>query len=111
MESSQTNEGPRLAPSYDLLATVVYKKIKTRMAMKISNHIDFKFLTAKHFFDLAEEVQLSKRLVKAELTKVASKVLDKIDPLQAKLSEEYPSSIYQEISNGIKLIASRFTNL
>ena len=45
MESSQTNEGPRLAPSYDLLATVVYKKIKPRMAMKISNHIDFKFLT------------------------------------------------------------------
>ena len=106
-----TNEGPRLAPSYDLLATVVYKQIKPRMAMKISNHKDFKFLTAKHFFDLAEEVQLSKRLVKAELTKVASKVLDKIDPLQAKLSEEYPSSIYQEISNGIKLRASRLTNL
>ena len=62
-------------------------------------------------FDLAEEVQLSKRLVKAELTKVASKVLDKVDPLQAKLSEEYPSSIYKEISNGIKLRASRFTNL
>lgn len=106
-----TNDGPRLAPSYDLLATVVYKQIKPRMAMKISNHKDFKFLTAKHFFYLAEEVQLSKRLVKAELTKVASKVLDKIDPLQAKLSEEYPSSIYQEISNGIKLRASRLTNL
>ena len=112
MESSQTNDGPRLAPSYDLLATTVYKQIKPRMAMKISNHIDFKFLTTKHFFfDLAEEVQLSKRLVKAELTKVASKVLDKVDPLQAKLSEEYPSSIYKEISNGIKLRASRFTNL
>ena len=105
------NEGPRLAPSYDLLATTVYKQIKPRMAMKISNHKDFKFLTAKHFFDLAEDVQLSKRLVKAELTKVASKVLDKVDPLQAKLSEEYPSSIYQEISNGIKLRASRFIHL
>lgn len=105
------NEGPRLAPSYDLLATTVYKQIKPRMAMKISNHKDFKFLTAKHFFDLAEDVQLSKRLVKAELMKVASKVLDKVDPLQAKLSEEYPSSIYQEISNGIKLRASRLTNL
>ena len=61
--------------------------------------------------DILLEVQLSKGLVKAELTKVASKVLDKIDPLQAKLSEEYPSSIYQEISNGIKLRASRLTNL
>ncbi len=105
------NEGPRLAPSYDLLATTVYKQIKPRMAMKISNHKDFKFLTAKHFFDLAEDVQLSKRLVKAELMKVASKVLDKVDPLQAKLSEEYPCLIYQEISNGIKLRASRFIHL
>ena len=45
-----------------------------------------------------------------DVTKVDSVTSD-FKGVQAKLSEEYPSSIYQEISNGIKLRASRLTNL
>lgn len=57
----------RLAPFYDMISTVCYPELATKMAMKIGSKYDFDVLYPRHIMQMAEAAHLSKALVKKEL--------------------------------------------
>ncbi len=56
----------RLAPFYDMISTVYYPNLATKMAMKIGSKYDFDSLFPRHIGQMAEEAKLSKTLVLKE---------------------------------------------
>lgn len=73
-------QGPytRLAPFYDLIATVYYPNLATKMAMKIGSKYDFESLFPRHISQLAEEAKLSKALVRKEAMSMLHKIQTQI---------------------------------
>ncbi|CDZ78640.1 Serine/threonine-protein kinase HipA [Legionella massiliensis] len=64
----------RLAPFYDLISTVYYPNLATKMAMKMGNKYDFDGLFPRHIVQMAEEAMLSAALVRKEAQKLISKI-------------------------------------
>ncbi|WED43363.1 type II toxin-antitoxin system HipA family toxin [Legionella cardiaca] len=64
----------RLAPFYDMISTIYYPNLATKMAMKIGSKYEFDGLFPRHIVQMAEEANLSGALVQKE----AMKILDKI---------------------------------
>jgi len=64
-----------LAPAYDILSTVHYPELTSRMAMKIGKKYESNRLTLKDFEHFAKNADLSFPLVKSRITKIAEKVV------------------------------------
>jgi serine/threonine-protein kinase HipA len=80
------NDGKiRLAPFYDLLCTVFYPELATKMAMKIGGKYEPDEVHARHFEKLADEAGLSKPMVLKQVAVVADKVLSAISDVEADL--------------------------
>lgn len=87
----------RLAPFYDLVSTLYYKNLSTKMAMKLGGEYNADRITVKNFEILAEEASLAKLGVRRrvfELTESVIGVLEKI---------EIRGQVEQEISQLIKM--------
>ncbi|KTD48850.1 HipA protein, DNA binding regulator [Legionella rubrilucens] len=56
----------RLAPFYDMISTVYYSSLTTKMAMKIGSKYEFEGLFPRHIEQMAEEAGLSPSLVLKE---------------------------------------------
>ncbi len=81
----QTEEGIRLAPSYDLLSTSVYKEIGQNFAFKIGGQ-NVWFKLKKRLFDkLSSELELRDDVI----PKLASKLLKDIEKHYPRLVEEF----------------------
>jgi serine/threonine-protein kinase HipA len=70
----------RLAPFYDMISTVYYPSLATKMAMKVGRKYNFNLLYPRHIIQMAEAGDLSKALVQKE-------VINMIDKLQTHLTE------------------------
>ncbi|WP_232220368.1 HipA domain-containing protein [Legionella tunisiensis] len=64
----------RLAPFYDMISTVYYPTLATKMAMKIGSKYDFDALFPRHIVQMAEEAQLSGALACKEVLYLISKI-------------------------------------
>jgi len=64
----------RLAPFYDMISTVYYPELSSKMAMKIGSKYAFDGLFPRHFTQMAEEALLSGALVRKELLNVIGKI-------------------------------------
>ncbi len=67
-----------LAPFYDMISTIHYPTLATKMAMKIGSKYDFDNLFLRHIMQMAEEAQLSKALVRKEAHSLITNVLDNL---------------------------------
>lgn len=64
----------RLAPFYDMISTVYYPNLASKMAMKVGSKYDFNGLFPRHFTQMAEEALLSSALVRKEVLNLVSKI-------------------------------------
>jgi serine/threonine-protein kinase HipA len=65
----------RLAPLYDVVCTVYYPGLSTKMAMKLGGESRSERLTLAHFERLAVEAELSKPMVRQRVRELADTVL------------------------------------
>ena len=61
----------RLAPFYDLVSTVYYPELSTKMAMKLGGEYSSDRVTPKNFERLAEEAGLAKPMIKRRVVELA----------------------------------------
>lgn len=63
---------PVLAPFYDTLSTAVYPNLTPKMAMKIGSKYKFSEVQARHWDQLAEEIQVSKGQARRRILELAT---------------------------------------
>lgn len=63
--------GVRLAPFYDLVSTLVYPELSSRMAMKIGGKYEFDAVLPRHWEKFARDVGLAPSMVRQRLGKLA----------------------------------------
>jgi serine/threonine-protein kinase HipA len=68
----------RLAPFYDMISTVHYPSLASKMAMKIGSKYDFDGLFSRHIEQMAEEANLSVALVRKEAISMVNKIQNNI---------------------------------
>ncbi len=64
----------RLAPFYDMISTVYYPTLASKMAMKIGSKYSFDLLYARHIMQMADAAHLSKALVRKETMSMIKKI-------------------------------------
>lgn len=79
-------EGPRLAPLYDLLATVAYPDFSPKFAMKIGKRATLAELDAKGWAAFATDAGLGLPLVRRRVAEMSKGVHDKATGVAAELS-------------------------
>ena len=79
-------EGPRLAPLYDLLATVAYPDLSPKFAMKIGKRATLAELDAKGWAAFAADAGLGLPLVRRRVAEISKGVRDKAAGVAAELS-------------------------
>jgi serine/threonine-protein kinase HipA len=79
-------EGPRLAPLYDLLATVAYPDLSPKFAMKIGKRATLAELDAKGWAAFAADAGIGLPLIRRRVAEISNGVLDKATVVAAELS-------------------------
>ncbi len=79
-------EGPRLAPLYDLLATVAYPDLSPKFAMKVGKRATLAELDAKGWAAFAADAGLGLPLVRRRVAEISKGVRDKATVVAAELS-------------------------
>lgn len=69
----------RLAPFYDLVSTLYYPELSSKMAMKLGGEYDAKKISLKNFESLAKEAELSASGVQKRAIQVTEAVLGVLD--------------------------------
>ena len=93
-----TDEGPRLAPFYDLMCTAVYPQLATRMAMEIGSENRPEWIIEGRWRAFSEEIGVNFRLVHKRLNEVSRTILDGAGQVTNQLQEQYGEcDICQEI--------------
>ena len=68
----------RLAPFYDLVSTVYYPELSTKMAMKLGGEYASERVTPKNFERMAEEAGLAKPMIKRRVVELAEACLSSL---------------------------------
>ena len=79
-------EGPRLAPLYDLLATVAYPDLSPKFAMKVAKRATLAELDAKGWAAFAAEAGLGLPLIRRRVAEISKGGRDKATVVAAELS-------------------------
>lgn len=79
-------EGPRLAPLYDLLATVAYPDLSPKFAMKIGKRATLAELDAKGWAAFAADAGIGLPLIRRRVAEISRSVLEKVTAIAAELS-------------------------
>ena len=80
------DEGPRLAPLYDLLATVAYPDLSPKFAMKIGKRATLAELDAKGWAAFAADAGLGLPLIRRRVKEISKDVVQQATVVAAELS-------------------------
>lgn len=69
-----TDEGPRLAPLYDLMSTAFYPELASEFAMKIGKAVTLETLGPRDWRSFAERVDVGVQVVQRQVQELAGKV-------------------------------------
>lgn len=101
-------EGPRLAPLYDLLATVAYPDLSPKFAMKIGKRATLAELDAKGWAAFAADTGLGLPLTRRRVTEISKGVLEKAAAVAEELSRpELDRTAIEQFANMIRDRAER----
>jgi serine/threonine-protein kinase HipA len=95
-------DGLHLAPLYDLICTLCYKELTTKMAMKIGGEYKINSISIKNFEQFAEEIGFSKPEVKRRISKLIEAILSALPQI------EIHHEIQNEVANIIKTRCTDF---
>lgn len=79
---------PRLAPAYDLLSTVAYPELATKMAMKIGGKNDPEKLFIRHWHRLVPDTAVARKNLEKTLSNMSTTVLKEAEKLKADLKKD-----------------------
>ena len=97
-----TENGPELAPFYDLICTAVYPQLAERMAMKIGGENRPNWIIKRKWQAFAVEVGISFRLVQSRLKSASADLPGQAVIVLREYQEVYgDNEIYEEIINVI----------
>jgi serine/threonine-protein kinase HipA len=104
-----TSDEIRLAPFYDLISTMVYKDLKSTMAMKIGTKYERDEIFERHWIQFSENLAIKPALILQAL-QAFSKELPKIaaDKEQQFVQRYGGDGVVKKIINTIKYAAKRF---
>ncbi len=101
-------EGPRLAPLYDLLATVAYPNLSPKFAMKIGKRATLAELDAKGWAAFAADTSLGLPLIRRRVAEISKGVLEKATAVAEELSRpELDRTAIEQFANMIRDRAER----
>ena len=92
---------PSLAPMYDVMSTAIYPEVGRRMAMKIDDEYDFKWITIGKFRRMAEKSGIGVRLLDRELARMVRRISGAMPKLLNAAADNHPSQCYGQIKDGI----------
>ena len=92
---------PSLAPMYDVMSTAIYPEVGRRMAMKIDDEYDFKWITIGKFRRMAEKSGIGVRLLDRELARMVRRISGAMPKLLNIATDNHPSQCYGQIKDGI----------
>ncbi|MDH5728857.1 MAG: type II toxin-antitoxin system HipA family toxin, partial [Gammaproteobacteria bacterium] len=104
-----TQQGPRLAPFYDLMCTAIYEGLSDRLAMKIGNEDRPDWVIERRWNDMANDLEIDYKLVRRLLAAMSHKITNVAAQLQDHCSSRYGSR--DTIVQINKVIAQRVTKV
>jgi serine/threonine-protein kinase HipA len=101
--------GPRLAPFYDLISTLVYPDLSARLAMRIGGENRLNWIQRRHWERFSHEVGIKPRWIE----KMVREISQSISPIAASVAQDFtethgPSAIVEKVVQIIKKAALRF---
>ncbi len=100
-----SDEGPRLAPLYDLLATVAYPDLSPKFAMKIGKRATLAELDAKGWTAFAADAGLGLPLIRRRVAEISEATSARANEVAAELAR--PGLDEEGLSNFAEIIAER----
>jgi len=79
----------RLAPFYDMMCTNIYKDLSQKLAMKIGGENRPEWIMERHWNSFAEEIKISKTVLRKRLTKFCLKLIKEIDTTHTNFISRY----------------------
>ncbi len=83
-----TEQGPELAPFYDLLSTVIYPDLSSKAAMKIGGEYRPDWVADRHWRRFAEEIDVNYKIVHQTIKTMSSKITAGANALRNQYSKE-----------------------
>ncbi|MDQ6983526.1 MAG: type II toxin-antitoxin system HipA family toxin, partial [Ghiorsea sp.] len=74
-----SERGPKLAPFYDLLCTVIYPGLSSKSAMKIGGEYRPDWVAERHWQQLAMDIGVNYKIVKQTIKKISAKITAECD--------------------------------
>lgn len=106
-----TQQGPHLAPFYDLMCTAIYGGLTNKLAMKIGGKDDPDWIIARYWKVFAGDIEINFKLVKNRLVYISEALLDAAPQTRKALVEKHGEcKIYDEIIKAIEARANKVTN-
>ncbi len=89
--------GPKLAPFYDLVSTAIVPRLSKKQAMRIGGENEWIKVHAKRWDRFAEETNMTPRLVRDEVAKLAEALPGHAASVMSAAAEALPSETYAAI--------------
>jgi len=106
-----TQQGPHLAPFYDLLCTAIYEGLTDKLAMKIGGKDEPEWIIARYWQAFADDIEINYKLVKNRLVTIREAVLDAASQTKKALVDKHGDcEVYDDIINVIEERANKITN-
>lgn len=107
-----TQQGPHLAPFYDLMCTAVYPELAKKIAMKIGGDDRPGWIIERRWQSFAEEIGIAYKLVLQRLIYMKEAVLDAATLLiQSAILKQNQCNIYDDIFKIIQQRSTKITNV
>jgi serine/threonine-protein kinase HipA len=102
-------DGPILAPFYDLMSTAVYPGLNEHMAMRVGGEDRPLWIMTRHWEQFASDIGMGFKIIRQRLREMAEKIVLETEVLQKEFTEQYGE---HEIINQIaELIRARSSQL
>ena len=102
-------DGPVLAPFYDLMSTVVYPGLNERMAMRVGGEDRPLWIMARHWEQFASDIGMGFKIVHQRLHAMAEKIVVDSELLQKEFTEQQGKC--ETINQIVALIRQRSNKL
>ncbi len=104
-----TPAGPRLAPFYDLISTLVYPDLSPRLAMRIGGENRINWIQRRHWGRFSAEVGIKSRWIDRTVREIALRLPPLAESVAKEFAETYgPSEAVEKVVRIIHKAASRF---
>lgn len=104
-----TYAGPRLAPFYDLISTLVYPDLSPRLAMRIGGESRISWIQSRHWERFSAEVGIKSRWIERTVREIVLRIPPFAEAVARDFAETHgPSAIVEKVVRIIRKAASKF---